>query len=93
MVEVGIPIQPVEPLTSSLHIGMATVIVPSGVGGEGQTEVGGFAQGVLGGVGSTNTDVELIASVAGGDDNGGSDEAAEGFEDLAAELLEDGDVL
>ena len=48
---------------------------------------------MLGGVGSTNTDVELIASVAGGDDNGGANEAAEGFEDLAAELMEDGDVL
>lgn len=93
LVEVGVAFQPVEPAMGGLQVGVATVIVPGGVGGEGQTEVGGFAQGVLGGVGSTNTDVELIASVAGGDDNGGANEAAEGLEDLAAELLEDGDVL
>ena len=72
---------------------MATVIIPGGVGGEGETEVGCFTEGVLGGVGSANTDVELVAAVAGGDDEGGSDEGAEGFEDFAAELLENGDVV
>ena len=72
---------------------MATVVVPGGVGGEGETEVGGFTEGVLGGVGSANTDVELVAAVAGGDDEGGSDEGTEGFEDFAAELLENRDVV
>ena len=93
LVEVGVAFQPVEPAMGGLQVGMATVVVPGGVGGEGQTEVGGFAQGVLGGVGSTNTDVELIASVAGRDDNGAANEAAEGFEDFLAELLQDWHIL
>ena len=93
LVEVGVAFQPVEPAMGGLQVGMATVVVPGGVGGEGQTEVGGFAQGVLGGVGSTNTDVELIASVAGRDDNGAANEGAERFEYLLAELLQDWDVL
>ena len=93
LVEVGVALHPVEPAVGGLEVGVATVVVPGGVGGEGQTEVGGFAQGVLGGVGSTNTDVELIASVAGADDDGPADEGAKGFEDLAAELLQCGDVL
>lgn len=72
---------------------MTLVVVPGGVGGEGQLEVGSFAQGVLGGVGATNLDVELVAAVAGGDDDGATNEGAEGFEDLLAELLKDRDKL
>ena len=47
---------------------------------------------MLGSVGSTNFDVELVATVAGADDNGAANEAAEGFEDFLAELLQRGDV-
>ena len=43
LVEVGIPFEPVEPATSGLHIGMALVIIPGGVGGEWQTDVGSLA--------------------------------------------------
>ena len=48
---------------------------------------------MLGGIGSTYLDVELVAAVATTDDDGGADEGAEGFEDFLAELLQDGDVL
>ena len=41
------------------------VVVPGSVGGGGQPDVGGFAEGVLGGVGSTDTEVEPGAAVAG----------------------------
>ena len=48
---------------------------------------------MLGGIGAINLDIELIAVVAGADDDGPADEGAKGFEDLAAELLQCGDVL
>ena len=43
LVEVGVGFEPVEPATGGLHIGMALVVVPSGVGGEGQLDVGSLA--------------------------------------------------
>ena len=56
-------------------------------------DISGFAQSVLGGVGATNLDVELVAAVAGADDNGTANKGAERFKDLLAELLQRGDVL
>ena len=41
-------------------------------------------------IGATNFDVELIATVAGADNDGAADEAAEGFKDFLAELLQGG---
>ena len=76
-----------------LEVGVATVVVPGGIGGEREADVGSFAQGVLGGIGSANLDIELVAPVAGADDDGPADVAAKGFEDLAAELLQHRDVL
>ena len=93
LVEVGVALNPVEPAVGGLEVGVATVVVPGGIGGEGQADVGSFAQGVLGGIGSANLDVELVAPIAGADDDGPADEGAKGFEDLAAELLQHGDVL
>ena len=93
LVEVGVALEPVEPAVGGLEVGVATVVAPGGVGGEGQADVGSFAEGVLGGIGATNLDVELVAAVAGADDDGPADEGAKGFEDLAAELLQCGDVL
>ena len=93
LVEVGVALHPVEPLAGGLEVGVAPVVVPGGIGGEREADVGSFAQGVLGGIGATNLDVELIASIAGADDDGPADEGAKGFEDLAAELLQCGDVL
>ena len=43
---------------------------------------------MLGDVGSTNLDVELVASVTTTDDNRAANEGAEGFEDFLAELLQ-----
>lgn len=48
---------------------------------------------MLGGIGSANPDVELVATIAGTDDDGPADEAAKGFEDLPAQLLQHGNVL
>ena len=45
---------------------------------------------MLGGVGATNLDVELVAAVAGVDDDGATDEGTEGLEDFLAELLQNG---
>ena len=70
LVEVGVVFDEVHPAFGLLQIGMPAVILPRGVGGEGQQEVGSFAQGVLRGVGATNLDVELVAAVAAGDDDG-----------------------
>lgn len=72
---------------------MLLVIIPTCVGGEGQLDVSSFAQGMLGGIGATNLNVELVATVARADDNGTTNEPAEGFKDLLAELLQRGDVL
>ena len=93
LVEVGVGFEEVEPLVSDLHVGVTLVVVPGSVGGERQTDVGSFAQGVLGGVGATNFNVELVAAVAGGDDDGAADEGAKGFEDYLAELLQNRNVL
>ena len=43
LVEVGVGFEPVEPLMGGLEVGMALVVVPGGVGGEGQLDVGSFA--------------------------------------------------
>ena len=93
LVEIGVVLQIVEPLAGGFQVGMAFVDVPGGIAGEGQAEVSGLAKGVLGGVGSTDTDVELVATVAAGDDDRATDEGAEGLKNFLAELLQRGDVL
>ena len=93
LVEIGVVLKEVEPLAGGLQVGMTLVVVPGGIAGEGQADVSGFAKGVLGGVGSTDTDVELVATVAAGDDDRATDEGTEGFKNFLAELLQRGDVL
>ena len=88
LVEVAIVLNPVEPLAGGFEVSMTFVVIPSGIGGEGQTDVGSFTQGVLGGVGATNFHIELVATVAGADNDGAANEPAEGFKDFLAELLE-----
>ena len=44
-------------------------------------------------ISASDFDVELVAAVAGSDDNGIANEAAEGFQHLFAQLLQRGDVL
>ena len=72
---------------------MLLVIIPTCVGGEGQLDVSSFAQGMLGGIGATNLNVELVATVARADDNGAANEPSERFQHLQAELLQSGNVL
>ena len=48
---------------------------------------------MLGGIGPTNLDIELVATITTADDNGATNEPAEGFEDFLAELLQSRDVL
>ena len=93
LVEVGVVLKEVEPLAGGFKVGMAFVVVPGGIAGDGQADVGSFAKGMLGSVGSTDTDVELIAAVTAGDDDRATDEGAEGLKNLLAELLQRGDVL
>ena len=88
LVIISVVLQPIKPLAGGLKVGMTLVIIPSGIACERQTDVSSFAQGVLGGIGSTNLHVELVATVAGGDDNGATNEPAERFQNFLAELLE-----
>ncbi len=55
--------------------------------------VGSFAEGVLRGIDSSDTDVEGIAAVAGRDDDWLAEMLAKGFEDALAELTHGRDVL
>ena len=48
---------------------------------------------MLGGIGSTNLDIKLVATVTGADDNGAANEPAKRFKNFLAELLQCGDVL
>ena len=93
LVEVSVVLEIVEPLASGLKVGMTLVVIPGGIAGEGQADVSSLAKGVLGGVGSTDTDVELVAAVTAGDDDRATDEGTEGFKNFLAELLQRGDVL
>lgn len=56
-------------------------------------DVGGFAEGVLAGVCASYLDVELVATVAAGDDDWFAEMLTQGFKDGLAELLQDGNVL
>ena len=42
LVEVGITLQPVEPLAGGLKVGMALIVIPSGIAGERQADVSSF---------------------------------------------------
>ena len=93
LVKVTVEFNPIEPLAGGLKVGVTLVVIPSGIACERQADVSSFAQGVLGCIGSANLDVELVAAVAGGDDDGATNEGAEGLQYLLAELLKDRDVL
>ena len=82
-----------EPTVGGLHVGVGTAVLPTGVRGLGQEDVGCFTEGVLAGIDASYLDIEDIAAVAGADDDGLPGELAEGLEDGAAELLQGGDVL
>lgn len=92
LVEVGMVLQEIEPAVGNVHVGMREVVSPVGVGGAGQTDVGGFAQGVLRGIDTSHLDVEQTASVTAGDNDRLPSKGSEGFENLFAQLLQGRDV-
>lgn len=70
LVEIGVGDEPVEPTVEDVHVGVGEVVVPVDVAGLGDEDVGCFTEGVLGGIDTTDFDVELVAAVATGDDDG-----------------------
>lgn len=69
LVEVCVGDEPVEPAVEDVHVGVGEVVVPVGVAGLGDEDVGCFTEGVLGGIDATDFDVELVAAVTGADDD------------------------
>ena len=93
LVEVGVLLEEGEPTVGNVHVSVRLAVFPGGVWGLGQTDVGGFSQGVLAGIDASYTDVQGRAAVAGADDDGLAGELPERLEDDTAELLQGGDVL
>ena len=89
LVEVGIALQPVKPLAGGFKVSMTLVIIPSCLASERETDISGLSESMLGGIGTTNLHVELVAAVAGADDHGAANKGAKWFKDFFAELLED----
>ena len=79
LIKVSVMLEPVEPLAGGLKVGMTLVVIPSCVRSQGQADVSGLAQSVLGGIGATNLHIELVATVAGADDDRAANEPAERF--------------
>ena len=93
LVKVSVMLKEIKPLAGGFKVSMTLVVIPSGIACKRETDVCSLAQGVLGGIGSTNLDVERVATVTGADDNGAANEGTKGFQDFLAELLQSGDVL
>ncbi len=93
LVEVGVLLEEGEPTVGHVHVSVRLPVLPGGVWSLGQTDVGGFTQGVLTGIDASYPDVQGRAAIAGADDDGLAGKRTEGFEDDTAELLQGGDVL
>ena len=65
---------------------MGFVVIPVGIGGLGDVDVGSFSQGVLAGVCASDIYIQGIAAVATGDDDGLLCELTERLQDSFAEL-------
>ena len=61
---------------------MPLVVIPSSIVGEGQMNVGSFAKGVMGCIGSANLHMERVVKVVTADDHGAANEGARRVEDL-----------
>ena len=59
LVKVCVMLQEGEPLFGEFHVGVALVVIPVGIGGLGDVDVGCFTKGVLAGVCATDFDVKL----------------------------------
>lgn len=66
---------------------MGFVVIPVGIGGLGDVDVGSFSQGVLAGVCASDIYIQGIAAVATGDDDGLLCELTERLQDSFAELF------
>lgn len=63
LVKVAMGFYPVKPLVGKIHVSVLEVIVPIGIGGFGDVDVGSFSEGVLRGVCTTDFDVQSIATI------------------------------
>ena len=84
LVIVGMFFKEVEPSVGYLHIGMLLAILPLGVWGLGQADVGRLAQGVLAGIHTPDLDVEGPTAVSRADDDGHSCKLPQRLQDGAA---------
>ena len=85
LVVVAMVHDPGEPAVENVDVGEALALLALEVI-EGDANVAGFAKGMLGGIDSSDFEVELWGAVAAADDNGLACEGAKGFEDLLAEV-------
>ena len=66
---------------------MSLVVIPVGIGGLGDVDVGSFTKGVLAGVCAAAPYIQGIASVAAGDNDRLLSKGTQGLKDGLAELL------
>ena len=74
---------PGEPPVEDVGVGETLALLAREVI-EGDADVAGFAKGVLGGIDTSDFEVELWGAVAGADDDGLACEGSEGFKDFFA---------
>ena len=84
LVIVGVLLEEVEPSVAYLHIGMLLAILPRGIRGLGQADVGRLAQGVLASIHTPDLDVEGPTAVARADDDGHACKLPQRLQDGAA---------
>lgn len=83
LVVVAMVHDPGEPPVEDVGVGETLALLASEVI-EGDADVAGFAKGVLGGIDTSDFEVELWGAVAGADDDGLACEGSEGFKDFFA---------
>ena len=84
LVIIGMLLEEVIPAVSNLHIGMLLAILPRGVWGLGQADIGRFAQGVLAGIHAPDLHVEGPTAVSRADDDGHTCKLPQRLKDGAA---------
>lgn len=86
LVVIRVGLEPREPSFGKFLVGVRLIVIPIGISGLGDEDVGCFAKGVLAGVCASDLDVEDIAAVARADDDRLSCKGTQGFQDGLAEL-------
>ena len=59
LIEICVSLNEIEPASGFLQVRVTLVVIPGGIAGEGQTDVGSLSESVLRSIGATNLDVEL----------------------------------